>query len=114
MIRQLILFLTIFPIALIFNNIISDRYSNYAAAQGEPTIKDPSLKVDVLTQGLSLPTSMAFIDNNNILVLEKETGNVRLISNGVLQPNPVLKVTVNFVNERGLLGIATTNDSPKK
>jgi glucose/arabinose dehydrogenase len=52
---------------------------------------------------------MAFIDNNNILVLEKEQGTVRLISNGILQEEPVLKVDVNSKSERGLLGIAIIN-----
>ena len=49
---------------------------------------------------------MAFIDNNNILVLEKDTGHVRLISNGVMENEPVRRVKVNSENERGLLGIA--------
>ena len=47
-----------------------------------PSVKDNSLKVEQVTSGLSFPTSMAFIDNNNILVLEKNTGHVRFISNG--------------------------------
>jgi len=58
-----------------------------AAAQPS-IIKDPNLKVESMVSGLSSPTSMAFVDNNNILVLEKG-GNVRLVSNGELQPQPV-------------------------
>ena len=53
---------------------------------------------------------MAFIDNNNILVLEKG-GQVRLVSNGVLQDKPVLQVSVDTESERGLLGIAIMNSS---
>ena len=64
-------------------------------------------KIQTVAQGLSSPTSIAFIDSKNILVLEKNTGNVRLISNGVLQPNSILTVSVNGANERGLLGVAT-------
>ena len=60
--------------------------------------------------GLSLPTSMAFVDNNHILVLEKD-GNVRLVSNGQLQSQPVLHVSVDVTSERGLLGIAVMNSS---
>jgi len=71
-----------------------------------PLIKDNSLKLEQVISGLSFPTSMAFIDNNNILVLEKDTGHVRLISNGVMENEPVLRVKVNSENERGLLGIA--------
>jgi hypothetical protein len=52
---------------------------------------------------------MAFLDNN-ILVLEKE-GQVRLVSNGILQEQPVLQVPVNTENERGLLGIAVGEDN---
>lgn len=33
--------------------------------------KDPNLKVETVVTGLSSPTSMAFIDNTNMLVLEK-------------------------------------------
>lgn len=73
-------------------------------------IKDPNLKVEDIVNGLSSPTSMAFIDNNNILVLEKG-GQVRLVSNGVLQANPVLQVSVDTESERGLLGIAVMNGS---
>src|SRR5205085_2071075 len=36
---------------------------------------------------------------------EKDTGNVRLFANGVVQPNPVITFQVNNFNERGLLGI---------
>jgi aldose sugar dehydrogenase len=69
-------------------------------------IKDPTLKAESIISGLSSPTSMAFLDNNQILVLEKG-GQVRLVSNGQLQPQPVLQVSVNTESERGLLGIAT-------
>jgi glucose/arabinose dehydrogenase len=65
---------------------------------------------EMVTEGLSSPTSIAFMDSNNILVLEK-SGSVRLISNGVLQEQPVLNVPVDTENERGLLGIATQDDT---
>jgi aldose sugar dehydrogenase len=77
----------------------------------QPTISDPSLKAELVVGGLSSPTSMAFLDNNNILLLEKE-GNVRLVSNGQLQQEPVLQLSgVESNNERGLLGIAIMNNS---
>lgn len=79
---------------------------NSSNALVAPSItKDPKLKVETLASGLSFPTSMAFIDNSNILVLEKG-GQVRLISNGMLQGKPVLQVPVTTESERGLLGIA--------
>ena len=76
----------------------------YAAA--EPTVKDTKLKVETFVQGLSSPTSMAFLDDNHILVLQKDNGRVLLISNGTLQKNPILQVSVDSTSERGLLGIA--------
>jgi len=82
---------------------------NSSTASAAPSItKDPKLKVETLAKGLSSPTSMAFIDTSNILVLEKG-GQVRLVSNGVLEDKPVLQVSVDTESERGLLGIAIMN-----
>src|SRR6266496_2795002 len=81
----------------------------YATAQPS-IIKDTSLKVESIVSGLSSPTSMAFLDNNNILVLEK-SGQVRLVSNGQLHQQPVLQVPVDTQSERGLLGIAIINNT---
>ncbi len=102
----IILFLTV--ILLVYYFVI-DNNIYYINAQ-EPTLKDPNLQVETIVEGLSWPTSMAFIDNNNILVLEKEKGTVRLVSNGILQEESVLEVDVNSNNERGLLGIVIMNN----
>jgi aldose sugar dehydrogenase len=75
----------------------------------QPTIRDANLDVQTVVGGLSSPTSMIFLDNNNILVLEKE-GNVRLVTNGVLQEQPVLQVPARIESERGLLGVASSTD----
>ena len=75
----------------------------------DPSLRIPernALKVQEVTGGLASPTSMAFLDGNNLLVLEKN-GQVRLISNGILQKQPILTLSVNTTAERGLLGIAT-------
>lgn len=80
---------------------------NAAYAQ---SVNDPNLAVESFVEGLSSPTSMAFMDNNNILVLEKD-GQVRLVSNGQLQAQPVLQIPVDTESERGLLGIAVLNGS---
>lgn len=79
-------------------------------AYAQPTINDPNLSAEAVVTGLSFPTSMAFLDENNILILEKE-GSVRLVSNGVLQDTPVLQIPVNSQNERGLLGVEVVNES---
>jgi aldose sugar dehydrogenase len=79
-------------------------------AYGQASVSDSALSVEAAVEGLSSPTSMVFLDDNNILVLEKE-GSVRLVSNGILQEQPVLQVPVNAENERGLLGIAADEDN---
>jgi aldose sugar dehydrogenase len=79
----------------------------------EPVFKDHNLRAELITEGLSSPTSMAFVDSDNILVLEKNTGEVRLVSNGTLQQDPILKLEVDATTLtccRGLLGIAITEN----
>jgi aldose sugar dehydrogenase len=73
-----------------------------------PTLVDDSLIVEKVVTGIELPTSMAFSDQNDIVILEKN-GSVRLVSNGVLQPDPILNVVVRNDTERGLLGVAIGN-----
>ncbi|HET9357836.1 MAG TPA: PQQ-dependent sugar dehydrogenase [Nitrososphaeraceae archaeon] len=79
-------------------------------AYAQASISDNALNVEAAVEGLSSPTSMVFLDDNNILVLEKE-GSVRLVSNGILQEQPILQVPTNAENERGLLGVAFSNSS---
>jgi glucose/arabinose dehydrogenase len=70
-----------------------------------------NLGVRTVVSGLQLPTTMAFIGANDILVLEKLTGRVRRIVNGVIG-STVLDLAVNNFSERGLLGIALHPDFP--
>jgi aldose sugar dehydrogenase len=90
---------------LIFALLQLQYEPNNASAQ---SVIDPNLGVESFVEGLSSPTSMAFLDSENVLVLEKD-GQVRLISNGELAPEPVLQVPVDTERERGLLGIAVMN-----
>jgi glucose/arabinose dehydrogenase len=78
-----------------------------AAAQ---TVNDPGLQVETVATGLNQPTTMAFIGPDDILVLQKASGQVRRIVGGVLQPGFVLDVAVDSASERGLLGIAVDPD----
>ena len=75
-----------------------------APANG-PSMLDPNLTVKTVVTGLSQPTSMAFIGNNDFFVLEKNTGKVQRVTNGAVQ-STVLDLIVNSASERGLLGIA--------
>jgi glucose/arabinose dehydrogenase len=93
--KLFVISLLIFTIAIMLQNNLS-----YA----QPSLKDPNLKVEAFVSGIASPTSMLFVDENNILVLEKD-GNVRLVSNGMLQSQPLVSLSVDNKNERGLLGI---------
>jgi aldose sugar dehydrogenase len=86
--------------------------NKFNLALAQPTIaKDPNLKVELVTQGLRSPTSMAFLGPNDILVLEKESGTVQRIIDGKMLPQPLLQVPVSTTSERGMLGIATAKHS---
>ena len=73
-------------------------------------IYDDNFKVEEFVTGLNQPTQIAFI-GNDLLVLEKNQGKVRLVREGILQPEPVLDVEVDTNNESGLLGIAVVDSS---
>jgi aldose sugar dehydrogenase len=106
----MLLVVSIAIIIIILNSLTFYR-SVFQTAHAQPTINDPNLTAEAIVEGLSFPTSMVFLDDNNILILEKE-GSVRLVSNGILQDTPVLQIPVNSQNERGLLGIEVViNDS---
>jgi aldose sugar dehydrogenase len=78
---------------------------NIAFATSTPTVRDSNLQVRTVATELSLPTSMAFIGPNDVLVLEKETGMVKRIKGGKVLPEPLLDVNVATESERGMLGI---------
>jgi len=71
-----------------------------------PYTTDPNFVVELYVSNVTRPTSMAFI-GNDILVLEKGTGDVRLVRDGILQDELVLHVDISRQGERGLLGITT-------
>ena len=73
--------------------------------QAAPVVHDPALQVQAVASGLLQPTSMAFLGGSDFLVLEKASGQVQRVVNGVAQ-GAVLDLAVNSASERGLLGIA--------
>jgi len=77
-----------------------------------PHVIDSNFKVETVVSGLELPTTMAFLGPDDILVLQKNDGKVMRVLSGVLQADPVLDVPVANENARGLLGIAILQSSP--
>ena len=101
---------TVSALTMALSLILSLHISSNSPALAQPSISVPSLTAELVLDGLSSPTSIAFLDENNILLLEKE-GSVRLISNGQLQPQPLLQLQgVESNNERGLLGVEVMDD----
>ena len=78
--------------------------------QGKPKLFDSNLKITTIAEGLSTPTTMAFVGPDDILVLEKDTGMVKRIVNGKVLAKPVLDVNVANSIERCLCGIAVSKD----
>ena len=95
-----------------------------------PTLEDPHLKIELVADGLSVPTGMLFLDKYNILVLQRYTSGfplggltiVKLVTNGSMKSEPVLTVpsglcdkeniNCDVFNERGLLGITARKINP--
>ena len=71
-----------------------------------PKVLDADLKVERVTSGIKFPTHMAFLGQNDILVLEKNDGAVKRVINGSILNDPLLDVPVANAVERGMLGIA--------
>ena len=79
--------------------------------EGKPKLFDTNLKISTIVEGLSTPTSMAFVGPGDILVLEKDTGMVKRIVDGKVLAKPVLDINVANSIERCLCGIAASRDS---
>jgi glucose/arabinose dehydrogenase len=80
-------------------------------AQSTPSLVDSNLRVRTVVENLDQPTSTAFLGPNEFFVLEKATGQVKWVVNGVVQ-STVLDLAVNSGSERGLLGIALHPNFP--
>ena len=76
-----------------------------------PSVNRPQLAIDLIFKGIEHPTGIAFLGPNDILVLEKESGKVRRVVNGSIMPDPLLDTGVATERERGMLGIAVSNDT---
>ena len=76
-----------------------------------PILSDPELTTELVTNGISFPTSMAFLGPDDILILEKNNGTVKRMVNGELLSEPLLQVNVSNQGERGMLGIAVQKNN---
>lgn len=111
-----ILFLYCFPVAInpfdncSLNTSSTGRFLIPAFGQPQsslPRLNDEALRVEiVIEEELLFPTSMVFVDNDTLLVTQKNDGNVISITNGKVNSQPAISVDVNNEGFKGLLGIA--------
>lgn len=120
---KLSLTIIIFTSVIVCSNILpSNNYIDSHNALGTqisklPVVFDPSLKIEIAFQKemshkggtLSPITTMTFLDDNDILILNKNNGTIQRIIDGVLKNETLLDVNVSNKRERGLLGVATLN-----
>ncbi|HEX9319394.1 MAG TPA: PQQ-dependent sugar dehydrogenase, partial [Nitrososphaeraceae archaeon] len=77
---------------------------------GKPRILNGHMTVEVVADGINLPTTMAFLGANDILVLEKDKGTLQRIVNGKMTGQPLLDVSVANSVERCMCGIAVSKE----
>jgi aldose sugar dehydrogenase len=94
------------------NNVNGEFRQREFTEQGSAAVSDSNLSVQEVIAGLELPTTMAFLGPDDILVLEKEKGTVQRIIDGQIQPEPLLDVNVAGAVERCMCGIAISTDTP--
>jgi glucose/arabinose dehydrogenase len=80
------------------------------ATSPAPLITDPNLKVELIAKHLNFPTAIDFLGNNDLILAEKNTGNVFEVTNGNVT-GPLLHIDVGVKDERGLLGIASSGNT---
>ena len=103
-----IIIISVLLIGFIFVNFVP-----YVSAGifDEPTLNVEDLIVEKYVSNLCcMITAMTFVEDD-ILILQKSDGMVRLIRDGVLQDRPVLDVNVNSVGEKGMLGITSVGST---
>ncbi len=64
---------------------------------------------EIVVNMLASPTAMAFAPDGRIFICQ-QAGELKVVKNGTLLPNPALSLAVNSSGERGLLGIAFDPD----
>src|SRR5215207_7906898 len=102
--KRITIFALSFPLLLFsFCNIYAQQ--NQRNGDESIVLSDPKLKIELVASGLDFPTTIAFLGQDDFLILEK-AGTVKRVTNGVVLDKPLLQVDVNVKDERGLLGIA--------
>ena len=81
----------------------------FPSIAAEPAIVDSYYTVEEIASGLSWPVQMNFV-GNDLLILQKNDGQVKLFRDGVLHEESVLQLNVHNVGHTGLLGITSVDN----
>jgi glucose/arabinose dehydrogenase len=76
-------------------------------------ITDTGLTFEEVARAPKFATGMAFLSQDDIILIEKNTGKIIRIQNGTKLDEPLLTVNVANVSERGLLGIAVSEEDSR-
>jgi glucose/arabinose dehydrogenase len=63
-------------------------------------VDDTNFAIERYSEGIEFPSSMTFLGPDDILVLEKNSGQVRRIVNGAMLKEPLLDLPVAVKDER--------------
>ena len=78
--------------------------------QAQPLVVNPMFDVETVFSGSFEPSSMVFLGQDDILVLDRDEGKVFRVTDGI-QSKPLLDVNVATDGYRGLLGITSVNNN---
>jgi len=71
-------------------------------------------EIERVVSGLELPVSMAFSPDGRLFVAEQHRGDIRIVEDGRLLPDPFAHIDVVDTFEQGLLGIALHPEFPRE
>ena len=89
-------------------NSSSISYSSSISKIKMPEIIDPTLTVEVVSDGLNMPTTMAFLGPDDFLILQENGSLVRIVD-GMISNKTRLDVPVANGFYEGLLGVVLTD-----
>ncbi len=114
MIEALISLLSLITAFLLFGSLLENNIAGAVLIKqcevevcSDPIVKDSNLKVELFHTKLKAPSNMVFLNDSDILFLERYSGKVNRIINETILPEPLLDVNVAAgAGERGMLGLS--------
>lgn len=88
---------------------VSHTAQGQNATNPPPFLRDSNLEAELVARHFDFPTAIDFLGNDDLLLSEKNTGNVYELINGNVT-GPLVHIDVGTKDERGLLGIAISGN----